>query len=74
MGQVFEARPAQFVAPQAAAVALLCFEGRSLGFKVSSPVSLSALITFHISMLAPPGIDRLPTLSMCSGLCSAALV
>lgn len=74
MGRVFGTDAAQFLAPQAATEALVCFEGHILCFKVSSPVGLSALITFHISMLAPLGIDHLPTLSMWSGLCSAALV
>lgn len=65
---------AQFMAQQTGNVAWLWPEGRILGFKVNCPVSLSALITFYISMLALLGIDRLPTLSMYSGLCSITLI
>lgn len=45
---------AQFMALQTGNVAWLWAEGHVFGFKVSSPVSLSALITFRISMLARP--------------------
>lgn len=48
-------------------------QGRILTLEVNSPVVLSALITFHISMLALLGIDWLPTLGMCSGLASITL-
>lgn len=44
-------------------------KGRIPGFEVSSTVGPSALITFHISVLVPPRIDRLLTLPACSGLC-----
>lgn len=44
-------------------------KGHIPGFEVSSTVGPSALITFHISALALPGIDHLLTLPAYSGLC-----